>query len=160
MAPSEADERGAKVSFPPPAVFLGALLIGVAIGQWVRSAPIGLPRALSIGVGILIVGAAIALVASAWTLFTRTGQDPKPWAPTPELIFSGPYRFTRNPMYVSMTLLQIGLGFVLNNLWVVALALPALLVVHVIAVVPEEAYLSEKFGDGYRAYLTRVRRYL
>ena len=63
-------------------------------------------------------------------------------------------------MYVGMTVLTIGLGVALNNLWISLFALPALLFVHVIAVLPEEKYLSEKFGDSYRTYLTQVRRYL
>jgi protein-S-isoprenylcysteine O-methyltransferase Ste14 len=63
-------------------------------------------------------------------------------------------------MYVGMTLLQIGIGVAANNLWISLFALAALAVVHVIAVRPEEKYLSEKFGEPYKAYLTRVRRYL
>jgi protein-S-isoprenylcysteine O-methyltransferase Ste14 len=63
-------------------------------------------------------------------------------------------------MYVGLTLFQIGLGLLLNSVWVSALALLALAMVHFIAVLPEEKYLSEKFGDSYRNYLGRVRRYL
>jgi len=157
---TQPEERGAKVRFPPPLVFLGALLLGLAVNQWVRPAPIGVARTVSIVVGVLLMLLALALVVSARILFSRTGQSPIPWKPTPELIFTGPYRFTRNPMYVGLTTFGIGLGLALNNLWISAFSLWALLIVHVIAVRPEEAYLAEKFGDGYRTYLTRVRRYL
>ena len=92
--------------------------------------------------------------------FIRTGQSPIPWKPSPELILRGPYRFTRNPMYLGVTLVETGLGIALNNLWISFFALPALLIVHFIAVLPEEKYLSEKFGDSYRGYLSRVRRYI
>ena len=63
-------------------------------------------------------------------------------------------------MYVGLTLFEIGLGLALNNVWVSALALPALATVHFIAVLPEETYLAAKFGESYRDYLGRVRRYL
>ena len=100
------------------------------------------------------------LIVSARTQHVRTGQHPAPWKPSPELILQGPYRFTRNPMYLGLTLIQLGLGFAVNNLWISAFAPLSLLTVHFIAVLPEEKYLSEKFGDSYTRYLTHVRRYL
>lgn len=63
-------------------------------------------------------------------------------------------------MYVGVTILQIGIGVAFNNLWISALALPALAIIHFIAVLPEEKYLAEKFGEPYKSYLTRVRRYV
>jgi protein-S-isoprenylcysteine O-methyltransferase Ste14 len=160
MTQGQPEERGASVSVPPPLVFLGGVLLGLALNQWVRPAPVGVSRTISVTVGVMLMLLALVLVVSARMLFSRTGQSPIPWKPTPELIFSGPYRFTRNPMYVGLTTFGIGLGLALNNLWICAFALWALLIVHVIAVRPEEAYLSEKFGDSYRTYLTRVRRYI
>lgn len=153
-------ERGAAVRFPPPLVFLIATLVGVAVRYTVAPAPVPVDRMVSAVSGVLILAAGIALARSALTLQKRTGQDPKPWKPTPELIVMGPYRFTRNPMYVGATILQIGLGIALNNLWVSLFALPALAAVHFIAVLPEEKYLTAKFGQPYVAYLDRVRRYL
>jgi protein-S-isoprenylcysteine O-methyltransferase Ste14 len=157
---ADSGERGARVRFPPPLVFLGAILAGLAVGRWLVAAPIPIPRTPRIVMGALLIVAGIALAASARIYFLRTGQSVIPWTPTPELIFRGPYQFTRNPMYVGMTLLTLGLGVALNNLWISLFALPALLIVHVIAVLPEEKYLSEKFGDSYRTYLGRVKRYL
>jgi protein-S-isoprenylcysteine O-methyltransferase Ste14 len=155
-----AEDRGADVRFPPPVVFLIALLTGVLLRYaWM---PLRFPAArfVSMAVGLVLIGSAIAIAASARTLMVRTGQSPIPWKPTPDLILQGPYRFTRNPMYVGLTLLTIGLGFALDNVWISVLALPSLGVVHYIAVVPEERYLSKKFGEPYRRYLTRVRRYI
>ncbi len=63
-------------------------------------------------------------------------------------------------MYLGLTCIQIGLGLALNNLWISLLAAVSLLAVHIIAVIPEENYLTEKFGDVYRGYLGKVRRYL
>jgi protein-S-isoprenylcysteine O-methyltransferase Ste14 len=92
--------------------------------------------------------------------FQAHGPGPEAWKPTPEMVVSGPYRFSRNPMYLGLTCIQIGLGLALNNLWISLLAAFSLLAVHFIAVLPEERYLTEKFGESYRSYLVKVRRYL
>jgi len=152
-------ERGATVRIPPPLVFVLALLSGIGL-SYLRLLELPLDRSVRIGAGVFVVVLGVALIASARTHFLRTGQEPAPWKPSPELILQGPYRFTRNPMYVGMTLLTIGLGVALNNLWISAAAPLALLTVHFLTMVPEERYLTEKFGAPYEAYLKRVRRYL
>jgi protein-S-isoprenylcysteine O-methyltransferase Ste14 len=160
MDHSIAAERGARVSFPPPLVFLAAVLLGVAapyVGAPGR-APVYRTVSLIGGLAVLVLG--VALIAAARILFVRTGQSPMPWKPTPELILNGPYRFSRNPMYLGCTVVVLGLGLALNNLWISLFAVPALLAVHFIAVLPEERYLSDKFGESYERYLARVRRYL
>jgi protein-S-isoprenylcysteine O-methyltransferase Ste14 len=153
-------ERGAHVSFPPPLVFLLGILLGVAVRYGYAPARAPIQRVFSLAGGLLVIAVGVTLIVSARVLFVRTGQSPIPWKPTPELIFRGPYRFTRNPMYVGATLIEIGFGLALDNLWISLFAIPSLLVVHFIAVLPEERYLSEKFGESYRSYLERVHRYL
>jgi protein-S-isoprenylcysteine O-methyltransferase Ste14 len=160
MTQATAAERGAKVRFPPPLVYLVSILLGVAIRYAAAPLAVAAYRYLAMAAGVAVILAGLGLIAGAWTLFRRTGQDPKPWKPTPEIVLSGPYRFTRNPMYLGLTCIQIGLGLALNNLWISLLAAFSLLAVHFIAVLPEERYLTEKFGDSYRGYLIKVRRYL
>src|SRR5262249_11304470 len=75
-------------------------------------------------------------------------------------VFKGPYRFTRNPMYVSVTAIQIGLGLAVGVLWISLLAPVTLATIHVTAVRREERYLSETFGRDYDDYRARARRYL
>ena len=153
-------EDGAKVRFPPPLVFLAAILLGVIVQRIAVPLSLAFAPGLRVVAGVLVLGCGVSLVASARILFKRTGQSPIPWKLTPELIFQGPYRFTRNPMYVGVTLFVVGLGLTLNNLWISLFAAPALLAVHFIAVVPEERYLAEKFGESYRNLCARVRRYV
>ena len=153
-------EGGARVYFPPPLVFLISIALGVVLQHAVRPLTIPVGRTLSITGGIVLIAVAVCLFVSALVLFRRTGQHPRPWKPTPELIPNGPYRFSRNPMYVAMTLFVLGLGIALNNLWVSIFAPVSLLAVHFIAVLPEERYLVGEFGEGYRGYIARVRRYL
>jgi protein-S-isoprenylcysteine O-methyltransferase Ste14 len=160
MTDSVSTERGARVSFPPPLVFLSSIILGVVCRYAIAVERFPVDPTIRISTGLLIILAGVALIVWARVLFTRTGQSPIPWKPTPELIFQGPYRFTRNPMYLGATLVVFGLGLALNNLWISLFSLPGLLVVHVIAVLPEERYLSQKFGQGYKNYLAQVRRYL
>jgi protein-S-isoprenylcysteine O-methyltransferase Ste14 len=159
MAQADSRDKGADVRFPPPLVWLGGVILGLIIHYFVMATRFPVARAASLAIGAILMAAGAVLPLSARLHFKRTGQSVRPWDPTPELIFEGPYRFTRNPMYVGLTLFEIGLGLLLNNVWVSALALPALATVHFMAVLPEERYLSGKFGNSYRDYLGRVRRY-
>ena len=151
---------GARVRFPPPLVFLSALLGGIALRYTAGPLALHTARAALLPLGIAIAALGFVTVATARAWFFRTKQNPAPWTPTPELILRGPYRFTRNPMYVGITTFLVGLGLATNVLWISALAPVALAIVHVIAVRPEEAYLSEKFGESYETYRARVRRYI
>jgi protein-S-isoprenylcysteine O-methyltransferase Ste14 len=153
-------ERGARVRVPPPLVFAACTLSAVALHNLVMPLRLPAPRLLTVALGIGIALLGVATTASARILFLRTGQCPTPWSPTPSLIARGPYRFTRNPMYVGITTLLVGIGVAFNVLWISLFALAALTIVHFIAVVREEAYLAAKFGASYASYAARVRRYL
>lgn len=151
---------GARVTVPPPLLFLAALAAGVLVDRLVTRWAVPGGVAVRVALSALAIVAGLALGGPAIRLFHRTGQDPKPWQPTPELVFRGPYRFTRNPMYVGMTLLTIGLGVASGTVWTLPLAFAALAAVHVLAVLPEERYLTARFGAPYREYKARVHRYL
>src|SRR5262245_13316821 len=155
----QSPQGGARVRFPPPLLFLSFILTGAFVHhRWPLHCH--LPRPITLCAGALLLMAAIALFISSLRLFRATGQHPRPWLPTPSLILSGPYRFSRNPIYVAMMLLQIGIGFVLDDAWIIILSPASLIATHFIAVRPEEAYLLDKFGESYRNYLASVRRYL
>jgi protein-S-isoprenylcysteine O-methyltransferase Ste14 len=129
MAIQESKQGGARVRIPPPLVFLA--LIGAGVGLRYLIAPPPLPggRAAQFTVGGVLVALALAIGGSAFGLFEKSGQDPAPWKPSPSLVLQGAYRFTRNPMYVSMVLIRIGIGVILCNLWIVVGAAVGLLVV-------------------------------
>jgi len=151
---------GAKVRFPPPLVYVATIVVAELLDRFVTSLSIPLalaPRA-ALAAAIFIAGVGLGAVAQTW--FRRTGQSPVPWKPSSELLMRGIYARTRNPMYVGMTLMQLGIGIALGKAWIVIAAPLALAIVHVIAVLPEEAYLEHKFGDSYARYKATVRRYL
>lgn len=152
--PVQSAQGGARVRIRPPlpfaaAILVGAFLPGLRPSVWSSAPPGGV---------LIVIGAALVVWALGW--FRRTAQDPAPWLPSPELIVRGPYRLSRNPMYVGLTLITLGFGGLLARGWISLLAPVALLVVHRCAVLPEEAYLEAKFGASYLAYKAKVRRYL
>jgi protein-S-isoprenylcysteine O-methyltransferase Ste14 len=155
-SPVESRQGGARVRLPPPLVFLAAIVVGWLLpGLRLHGS-----HAARIAVGALLIAAAIALGVAAVGLFRKTGQDPVPWKPSPSLVLSGPYRYTRNPMYVGMTLIVLGVSALAGHGWIAVLAFAALGAVHRIAVIPEERYLAAKFGEPYLAYKAKVRRYV
>jgi len=156
---SEASD-GAAVRIPPPLVYLAALIVGGLLHELILPLPARLPLAARIGLAVAAAGLGVGLIAAALGLFRRTGQDPHPWKSTPEIISSGVYRFTRNPMYVGMALLQTAIGIAWANGWLLALVPVSLAVVYAIAVRHEEAYLERKFGETYLAYKRSVRRWI
>ncbi len=88
------------------------------------------------------------------------GTNISPRKPATTLVDSGPYRFSRNPLYVAMTLLFIGLTLLINSWWGVVLLVPVILLLHFGVVCREERYPERKFGEEYNRYRSRVRRYV
>jgi protein-S-isoprenylcysteine O-methyltransferase Ste14 len=163
---SEADETneakptdGAAVRFPPPFVPLIALAVGIALQlPWPLTLP--LQGLLRYGLGALLLLVGLGAMGAAIGLFREIGQDPKPWITTPAIVSTGIYRFTRNPMYLGMGLMQAGLGVALANGWVLLLVPVTCFVIARIAIRHEESYLEGKFGAEYIDYKARVRRWI
>ncbi len=151
---------GARVRVPPPLVFLALAVVAALVQHFVARVTIPIPSLPRFAVAAIFGLPGVALLAQARLLFKRSGQNPVPWMPSPELVLRGVYGWSRNPMYVGMTLVTIAVAVALDDAWMIAAALVALVVVHVTAVLPEEAYLAEKFGASYTAYKAKVRRYL
>jgi len=147
-----------RVRVPPPLVYFAA----IALGYWLRGrdalafVPGGLVQ--PVGAALVILGVVIA-IAGAVT-FQRAGTSPNPMKPSTTVVMHGLYRFTRNPMYLGMTVLTIGAAVWLNTAWILILLVPALAVMRWHVIAREEAYLEAKFGEPYRDYTRRVRRWL
>jgi len=111
-------------------------------------------------VGSFLSAAGVALIAAAEYLFYRTREDPTPASPSDRLLVAGVYRISRNPMYTGAAIIRLGLAVLLNSSWFLALAIGMLAVVKYLIVLPEEAYLEDRFGDEYLQYKRGVRRWL
>jgi protein-S-isoprenylcysteine O-methyltransferase Ste14 len=88
------------------------------------------------------------------------GTNVNPALPTTTIVTSGPFRFCRNPLYGALTLIYLGLTFAFNTWLGMVLLVPLLVIMHFGVVLREERYLEHKFGEAYRLYRSRVRRYL
>jgi protein-S-isoprenylcysteine O-methyltransferase Ste14 len=142
---------------PPPLIYALPLAAGLVLNHYRPwpALPAGIAR---------IAGPVCVLLGCigfpAIIAFFRAGTRPEPWRPSTALVIAGPYRITRNPMYLGFALLYLGTSLWVNTAWPL-LALPAvLLVMHFGVIRREEAYLERRFGDPYRAYRARVRRWI
>ena len=156
MSSSAGDNPGVHV---PPPLFYIAAIGGGALLRRSMPLPIGwdVPR-------VIAAWAFIALFAGlmTWSFiwFARKKTTIIPDKPATALVVGGPFRFTRNPLYVSMALLTVGVGLWLNTWWVLILLVPAIALVDRLVIAREEAYLRRRFGAEYDAFTAQVRRWL
>jgi len=142
----------------PPFVYLGALLIGIGLGLF-RPAR-WLPHALGAWVGIPIMIAALALFLSSIRRFKAAGTPVPGNRPATAIVKSGPYRFSRNPIYLAFSLLVLGVACALNSLWLLGTLAAAVSVMSFVVIPREERYLEQRFGAEYLNYKAKVRRWL
>lgn len=154
-------EDRAAVRVFPPAVPLIVILLGILLNRlWPIPPGFDVPAPARMVGGLIVVGAIGVLGIWSVVLFKRTGQDPNPWKPTPGIVDRGPFRFTRNPMYLQLLLVCVGFAVMLANVWILLLTPLAAFVLHRFAILPEEQYLERKFGEQYLSYRRRVRRWI
>jgi protein-S-isoprenylcysteine O-methyltransferase Ste14 len=146
------------VVFPPPLIYLLFFLAALALERYVPLPPP--PAGLSRALGALFVLAALALVVASIRRFRAVGTSLVPVRPSTALVVAGPYRFTRNPMYLGLLLLYAGLAGVFVLVWPLLLGPLLVWVVGEWVIGPEERYLAEKFGEEYHLYRERVRRWV
>ena len=146
---------------PPPPLFVATFLASVLVGRLVH--PVVVPASvapLAWGLGLASLGAAGGLLVSACLLFLRRRTTIIPFGAARTLVTAGPYRVTRNPMYLGLVTAYVGAALIANAVWpLVFLALPVWVLQR--RVIPfEERTLAQIFGDDYRAYQQRVRRWI
>lgn len=154
-----ANSDHAQVKALPPLVYFSAVLAGWLLHK-VLPLPVGLERAPQEIATWALMGPALALLLWAMGNFRRAGTAINPYRTTTTVVGAGPYRFSRNPMYVSMALLQASFAFMLDTWWILVLLPPVMLFMRHAVIGPEERYLEGKFGADYLAYKQRVRRWL
>lgn len=153
----------AGIRFPPPFLFVGFVALAFALDRGVAwrltgpASPAATIREL-LGTGVLLLG--LLLDFSALFGFLRAGTNPLPFRPSSAFVAKGPYRISRNPMYLGMTLTTASLGLVLDIGWLLVAALAAFAAVDRWVVPREEAYLERRFGADYLDYKRRVRRWI
>ena len=145
----------------PPLLYLACLLLGFALDR-VLPLPLALPAAVlfhwTVGGGLILIGAVI--LGAGVRNFSRADTPVPSNQPVRALVTTGIHRLSRNPIYIGMLLLYAGIGMAARSPWVLVLALPLVIILHYGVIAREEAYLEQRFGETYRDYKARVRRWL
>ncbi|MBK1658107.1 methyltransferase family protein [Paracraurococcus ruber] len=141
---------------PPPLLVGGLVLLGWLL-RGLAPLPAGAPQP---GLAFVVMGLGLAL--SVWTVavMVRAGTDPMPHKPDQALVERGPFRLSRNPIYLGFLLVAAGIALRLGDLWPWLAVAASFLVLDRLVVAREEAYLRRRFGPPYEAYLARVRRWI
>lgn len=154
----DTSERPNRIPWPP-ILFLGALAAANLL-SWLI--PVGFIQAgfLRLSAGIIIFAVSIALMGWALYAFRAHGTTVMPHRRSDALISSGPFRFTRNPIYLAEAVLLAGLALINGSIWYAAVILPFMWAVTVLAIKREEAHLAARFGQDWTEYAVRVRRWI
>jgi protein-S-isoprenylcysteine O-methyltransferase Ste14 len=142
----------------PPLLYSGTLLVSLLL-HWFK--PWYLPHAWPVRiVGVGLIAAAAALGIWGERTLKRGGTNVNPREPTLAIVSDGPYRFTRNPLYLALAGLCLGIALAVGTVWPLVFLVPVLLITHYGIIKREERYLARKFGEPYGAYMARVRRWI
>ena len=143
---------------PPPLIYLVALATGLILEALLPSASV--PPAVSWSVGGVLVIAGLTLARSFFRALHRANTPVSPYSPATALVTTGPYRFSRNPGYVGMTLGYAGIAILSGALWVLVPLVPTLLLIDRGVIRREERHLERAFGEEYARYRARTRRWI
>ncbi len=151
-------KQSTDIKLPAPIYYGLALALGFALNTFWDIGVLPTPWGLVVGIALIMNSILITLPVLLLFKKQRTTFDSRR-VPT-SLIMEGPFRYSRNPSYVALTLLYLGLAIVINSFWLILLLLPVLIMVDRKIICSEEKYLTQKFGDDYRQYQSSVRRWL
>jgi protein-S-isoprenylcysteine O-methyltransferase Ste14 len=144
------------VAVPPPVLYIGSILIGVVI-HWVIPIRV-VPDSLAAWIAVPAI--AVGVFFLLWSFREFKTLNLHPGRVTSDLVTSGPFQWSRNPMYVCMSLIQAGIGIWVNTVWILALLVGNVLFIALYLIPLEERFMVEKFGEPYLDYQKRVRRWL
>ena len=143
---------------PPPLIFAAALGLGWLL-QRLLPQPV-LPPAFAPWAGGVLIVAALGIAGAAVEEMRRARTAVDPYSPSTALVRTGPFARSRNPIYVGLILLALGIALLANALWCALLLLPAVAVLRRFVIAREEAYLERRFGEAYRSYRAATPRWL
>lgn len=142
----------------PPLVYLASIILGALIQLFVPVPFFRQTLALPLGASLVVV--AIALFSSAVARFRASGTPVPARKPTTTIVRTGPYRFSRNPIYLAFSLFHLGIAIWVNSVWLLATLVGAVALIQYVVIPKEEQYLERRFGTHYLEYKVSVRRWL
>ncbi len=153
-------KRGPNIRIPP-AFFVAGFLVALLMHATVRPVPLVETAPAWLGtVGWMVALAGFLVSLSGIATFSMAGTTMFPFVPASALVQHGPYRFTRNPMYLGNTISYLGFALVVNSAWPLFLLPLVLLGLYRLVIAEEEKYLTATFGDAYLDYKRKVRRWI
>jgi protein-S-isoprenylcysteine O-methyltransferase Ste14 len=152
------DTDNAQVIVRPPLLYLGGLVAGIVL-EYLWPVPF-LPAVAQYVVGGAAILAGLGMVIACMGRFRAAGTPVEPYKPTSAIVSDGLYGLSRNPIYVALTLVYLGIGVAIDGAWILALVIPILIVMRQGVIAREERYLERKFGAEYLDYKASVRRWL
>ncbi len=141
----------------PPLVFLSTILLGIALN---RAWPLPFRPSIVALLGPLAIACAVLLFLFSFREFRAAGTSVRGSERTSTIVRTGPYQFSRNPIYLSFILLVLGLSVWLNNLWLLTTLVPAVGFIAMVVIPREERFLERNFHEDYSSYKAAVRRWL
>lgn len=148
----------ASVIAPAPVIYAAWLAVGAAV-EYVSASSL-LPFRIGVWVAVVLILIAIAIVVSAFRALARAQTAFDARKSTTKIVNDGAFRFSRNPTYLSLSMLHIGIAFAFGSSWLLLTVIPAVAITQWGVIRREERYLEAKFGDGYRRYALTARRWL
>ncbi len=142
----------------PPLVYISGLIIGLLL-HFITPISI-IPKIIEMPLGIILMIIAICLMVFSMKSFGAAKTEVDPRKPTTAIVDFGPYRFSRNPIYLAMTLFYLGITIWVNSLTMLIMLLPVLIMIRFGVIEREEKYLERKFGKRYLKYKSKVRRWV
>ena len=143
---------------PPPLIMVGGAVIAAGIQLFL---PLSIGGGIAqLAIGGVVMAAGIAIDIWCAFLFRKAGTHIPPWKPSLVLVTDGPYRFSRNPVYIGFGVVMLGLGLVFDSLWLWLVLVALYPILHYGVVLREERYLRARFGASYDDYLASTRRWL
>ena len=143
---------------PPPLIFLSGLLLGGIVTYFYPFAM--MPGGLAVILGNLLFLSGIGVIAIIYLQMKRAKTNIEPWKPTTKILDTGFYGFSRNPIYLAMILIYLGISCFFNSIWFLPFLPIVLVTIHFGVILQEEKYLEGKFGEEYLDYKKRVRRWI
>lgn len=143
---------------PPPIIYFGAVAMGF-LTDWLWPLTL-LPNAVQYVLGGLVIVVSGAIMPFVMREFSRAQTHFDARKPVTNLIVTGPFQFSRNPSYLALALLCVGIAIISDTVWIIVWLIPATLVADYGIIRREESFLEDKFGDAYRIYKAKVRRWL
>jgi protein-S-isoprenylcysteine O-methyltransferase Ste14 len=152
------DKDSPQVRFPPPLLLVATILIGKLLDSFYPLQFLPDPMSPFLGWGLIAFG--VVIIVASFLTFRAAQTSIEPWKESKQLITTGLFAYSRNPIYVTFLLIGCGFACLDNNLWILMLQVPLCFALTELVIKREERYLESKFGDAYRDYCQKVRRWV